>query len=472
LTAATTRRRRQGRLGPLALLLSAAWAWAAPAQAPAPRDAGGDLFRLSRDLRTLSDRVTPAVVQVLTAGYSAAEGALIRERATGSGVILDPEGYVITNAHVVQGARRVQVALAGVSSGPPEARSVLRPPGRLVGAVVVGADQETDLAVLKLDEKGLPALALADSEAVRPGELVLAFGSPLGLENSVTMGVVSGVARQVEPDGRMIYIQTDASINPGNSGGPLVDGQGRVIGINTFILSQSGGSEGLGFAAPSNIVRNVYDQIRRTGRVRRGGIGVRAQTISPTLAAGLGLRQDWGVVLADVAPGGPAARAGLSIADVVLKLDGKVMENARQLEVNLYPRAPGGSVGLEVLRGAERRSFVVTVAERAGDPSRFLDRVTQERNAVERLGMLGLELDEAILALLPGLRARAGVLVTTADRRSGVAPGDVIYAVNQESVTTVEGLRQALSRVDGRSPLVLQVERDGELQFLVIDPEP
>jgi serine protease Do len=272
----------------------------------------------------------------------------------------------------------------------------------------------------------------------------------------------------------MIYVQTDASINPGNSGGPLVDVQGRVVGINTFIYSQSGGSEGIGFAAPSNIVRNVFDQIRRTGRVHRGEIGVRVQTVTPALAAGLGLRQDWGVVLSDVPPDGAAARAGLRIGDLVLKLDGKVMENARQLEVDLYPRVPGGSVSLEVLRGAERLPFVVTVAERPGDPERFADRVTPERNSVARLGVLALDLDEAVALLLPPLRARAGVVVATADGRSGrdpLQPGDVIYSVNQEPVTGVEGLRQVLDRVRPGAPVVLKVERGGELRFLVIEPE-
>jgi serine protease Do len=454
---------------PIATLLLAP---AVQAQAPSSRDVP-ELSRLSRDLRALGDRVTPAVVQILSTGYTAADGALVVERATGSGVILDAAGYVVTNAHVVQGARRVQVALAGLASGPPEARSILKPPGRMVGAVVVGADQETDLAVLKLAEGGLPFLPLGDSEALRPGELVLAFGSPLGLENSVTMGVVSGVARQVRPEDRMIYIQTDASINPGNSGGPLVDAQGRVVGINTFIYSQSGGSEGIGFAAPSNIVRNVYEQIRKTGRVHRGEIGVRAQTITPALASGLGLRQAWGVVLADVLPGGPAARAGLRIGDLVLTLDGKVMENGRQLEVNLYPRAPGASVSMEVQRGEERRTFVVAVAERAGDPERFADRVSAERNAVPRLGVLGLDLDDAVLAMLPALRARAGVVVATADRRSGAGflPGDVIYAVNQESVTGIESLRQVLGRIEPGAPLVLQVERGGELRWVVVEPD-
>jgi serine protease Do len=178
-------------------------------------------------------------------------------------------------------------------------------------------------------------------------------------------------------------------------------------------------------------------------------------------------------VLADVLPDGPAARAGLRIADLVLTLDGKVMENARQLEVNLYPRAPGGSVSLEVLRGRERRTFVVTVAERPGDPQRFADRVSPERNAVGRLGVLGLDLDEALAALLPPLRAGSGVLVAASDSRPGGAPlqpGDVIYAVNQESVRSVESLKEALARLAPMSAFVLQVERGGELRFVVVEP--
>ena len=456
------------------LLVSVLLPAAAAAQAVAPAPAARDLSGLSRDLQALSDRVKPAVVQVLTTGFAAADGQLVKQRVTGSGVVLDADGYVITNAHVVQGARRIQVALAGLASGPPEARSILKAHGRVVGAVVVGMDAETDLAVLKIDEKGLPFMTLGDSEALRPGQLVLAFGSPLGLENSVTLGIISAVARQIRPEDRMIYVQTDASINPGNSGGPLVDGEGRVVGINTFILSQSGGNEGIGFAAPSNIVRYVFDQIRSRGRVHRGEIGVRVQTVTPGLAAGLGLRQEWGVVAADVPPGGAAARAGLRIGDLILKLDGKVMENARQLEVDLYPRPPGGSVNLDVLRGTERLTFVVPIEERPRDPARFADRVSPERNAVAGLGVLALDLDDSVALLLPPLRAKAGVVVATADGRAGpdpLEPGDVIYSVNQEPVTGVESLRQALGRVRPSAPVVLKVEREGELRFLVFEPE-
>jgi serine protease Do len=427
------------------------------------------------------DRVSPAVVQVLVSGYTPAQGPasaglLAATRGTGSGVILDPAGYVVTNAHVVDGARRVQVALAAPRARGAAGRSVLKAPGRLLPARVVGLDHETDLAVLKVEEAGLPSLELGDSEALRQGELVMAFGSPLGLEGSVSLGVVSAVARQLRPEDRMIYVQTDAAVNPGNSGGPLVDVDGRVVGINTLIASQSGGNEGVSFAAPSNIVRTVYDQVRRTGRVRRGEIGVRAQTVTAALAAGLGLGQDRGVVLSDVRPDGPAARAGLRPGDLVLTLDGKPMENARQLEVNLYQRPAGQSVTLEVLRGTAPLTVRVTVTERAGDPARLAALVTPERNVVGPLGILAVDLDAELVALLPGLRGAAGVVVaaTAPDAPSGpdpLLPGDVIYTVNQEPVLSLARLRERLAGLAPGAPIVLHVEREGELRYLTYERE-
>src|SRR6202035_1849530 len=193
---------------------------------------------------------------------------------------------------------------------------------KLLEAKLVGMDREIDLAVLKIDKTGLPHLALGDSERLRQGELVMAFGNPLGLEGSVSMGIVSSTARQIHPDDLMAYIQTDAPINPGNSGGPLIDSHGRLVGINTFILTQSGGSEGLGFAIPSNLVSRVYNQIRREGHVHRGRIGVFAQTITPAMAEGIGLAQDSGVILSDVEPEGQADKAGVKVGDVVLTLNG------------------------------------------------------------------------------------------------------------------------------------------------------
>ena len=376
----------------------------------------GDLRDLSATLETLSETVRPAVVQVFATGYAASQGVvpssgalLSRQQGSGSGVILDSGGYIVTNAHVVANASRIQVELPLSDRTSSGLRSVVRPRGELVGAQVVGVDRETDLAVLKLTvTRPLTALELGDSEALTPGELVMAFGSPLGLANSVSLGIVSAVARQLRADDSMIYIQTDASINPGNSGGPFVDVEGRVVGINTFILSQSGGSEGIGFAVPSNIVRTVYEQIRQFGRVRRGEIGVHPQTITPELARGLSLPQNWGVVLADVYPGGPAATTGLRIGDVILTLDGKTMENARQFQVNLYPRRIGESLDLEVLRGNARVTYSIAPIERRSDPDRFQAMVRPEEHLIPKLGILALNLTPEVSAMLPALREPRG----------------------------------------------------------------
>ena len=225
------------------------------------------LRELSSSLEALTQRVSPAVVQILVSAYGTTPGAarfapdvLSQQRKSGSGVILDPEGYIVTNAHVLRGARQVRVVLSIPADERVKWRSILKPRGEPVSAHIVGVDRQTDLAVLKIEKEGLPSLELGNSDELRPGQLVMAFGSPLGLENTVTLGTVSAVGRQLRPDDPMIYVQTDASINPGNSGGPLVDTNGRVIGINTFILTQSGGSEGLGFAVPSNVVSNVFDR--------------------------------------------------------------------------------------------------------------------------------------------------------------------------------------------------------------------
>jgi serine protease Do len=228
----------------------------------------------------------------------------------------------------------VRVRVADLASG----EGTIAPSGNMLEASVVGIDRETDLAVIRVDRSDLVPLPLGDSDSLHQGQLVMAFGNPLGLENSVSMGVVSSVARQIKPDDTMIYIQTDAPINPGNSGGPLVDADGRVMGLNTFILSQSGGSEGLGFAIPSNIVRNVYQQIRQEGHVHRSEIGVYAQTITPQMAAGLQLGQDWGVLLSDVNPGGPGDVAGLQPGDIVLSLNGKT-EGARWKSISTAIRS-------------------------------------------------------------------------------------------------------------------------------------
>jgi len=449
------------------------------------QQAAPPLATLSTSLQQLADRVGPSVVQVFAAAYTMPDGddergssLLTTERTTGSGVILGSDGYIVTNAHVVAGAIRVQVEIPQTrDEQAPGQRSVLKPRGRLIGAQVVAIDEETDLAVLKVEAAGLPALVLADSDEVRPGQLVMAFGSPLGLDASVSLGVVSAVARQLAPEDPMIYIQTDAPINPGSSGGPLVDTTGRVVGINTLIYSQSGGHEGIGFAAPSNIVKNVFEQIRSTGRVRRGEIGVSAQTITPAMAQGLGLARDWGVVLGDVDPDGPGAAAGLQIGDIVLSLDGKTMENGRQFRVNFYTRGIGTTVTLEVLRGERQLTLRVPVAERADDPMRFAGLVRPEDHLVQKLGILALNVDERLAELLPQLRRRDGVIVAaiSADapvsRQGALRPGDVIHTLNRTKVAHLSDLRAAVAALKPGEPAVLQVERDGQLMFLAFTLE-
>jgi serine protease Do len=441
------------------------------------------LQSFSDSLEALSQRVNRSVVKIVVLGYGIGEESdsrntalLTRQRVSGSGVILTPDGFIATNAHVVQGARRIHVELPLSEKAERESHSVLKPSGAMVNARLVGIDRETDIAVLKIERSGLPHLTLGDSRELRQGQLVMAFGSPLGLQNSVSLGVVSTVARQLRADSAMIYIQTDASINPGNSGGPLVDMSGRVVGLNTMILSQSGGSEGIGFAIPSDIVRNVVDQIRKEGHVHRGQIGASVQTITPLLASGLGLPQDWGVVVADVAPGGPADQAGLQAGDIVLSLNGRTVENARQLEVNLYRFPVGDKVTLEVRRGDRRLALDVSIIAEDDDPQRFADLVDPERNLVPKLGILGIDIDRRITAMLSDLRKPYGIVV--AAKAAGaeaqdvdLRPGDVIHSLNSEPVTTVQALNTALSQAKTGAAVVLQVERDDHLLYVAFEME-
>ena len=439
------------------------------------------LVRLSGSFESLSEQVGPAVVQIFATGYNTMLGStesnlLSREQNSGSGVILDPEGFILTNAHVVQGARRVQVLLARSLRDIPGGTSLLKPRGRMVEAQIVGIDHETDLAVLSIPEEELPFLELGDSDELKQGQLVLAFGSPFGLENSVTLGVVSSVARQFRPEDPVVYIQTDAPINPGNSGGPLVDAHGKVMGINTFIVSQSGGNEGVGFAVPSNIAKNVFTQIRSTGRVARGEIGVYAQTVTATRAEGLGLSQEWGVVLGDVLPGKPADMTGLKVGDLILALNGKIMQNGRQFDVNLYGHGIGDLVRLEVLRGSQKLTFRVRVIEREDDFGHLLEMVTPENSLVPKLGILGLDIDGQIAKILFPPRKLGGVLIAARSPGSPYwqaefLPGDVIYAINGKEVTSLASLRSRLAELQTGDPVVVQVQRQETLRFIAFEIE-
>ncbi len=449
-----------------------------PAAAAAQTARPQALTELSRSFEGLAQKVSPSVVQIFVTGFALPDdnertvgGDPVLERGSGSGVIVSPDGYVVTNAHVVENATRIEVELPFAATGGNAGQSILGRRGRMVGAQVVAIDEETDLAVIKVTARSLPALGFGDSDALRPGQIVLAFGSPLGLSSSVTMGVVSAVARQLTPEDPMIYIQTDASINPGNSGGALVDTEGRLVGINTMILTQSGGNEGIGFAAPSNIVKNIVGQIVKFGRVRRGEIGVNAQTITPLLAEALALPVDAGVILSDVAPGSPAAAAGLQPGDIVTALDGKPMENGRQLRINVYARGVGEQVALDVRRGERSLALRVAVAERENDATRLEDLVGSQQ-AVPRLGVTVLDLTPAIARVLPNLRRNRGAVIARVapdapfSQQGKLLPGDVVYALNGKVVDSAATLGTIAATLKPSGAAVLQVERGGVLLYV------
>ena len=469
---------RSHRSAPFYVLLVCLFFGASPAQAQSAKGPG--LADLSRSLQDLAEKVSPSVVQIFVTGYAVpdesdrtATGDPVIERGSGSGVIVSDDGYVVTNAHVVENATRIEVELPFAATGGNPGRSILGRRGRTLGAQVVAIDEETDLAVLKIAARGLPVMPYGDSDALKPGQIVLAIGSPLGLSSSVTMGVVSAVARQLAPEDPMVYVQTDSAINPGNSGGALVDTEGKLIGINTMILTQSGGSEGIGFAAPSNIVRNVVAQIIKYGRVRRGEIGVHAQTITPLMAEGLGLEVDSGVVLSDVAPGSPAAIAGLRAGDLVTGLDGKPMENGRQFRINVYARGAGERIRVDVRRGGQALSMQVPVAERANNTAR-LEELVGSQIVLPKLGLSVLDLTPTIAQLLPQLRRKAGAVVVrvAADapfsQQGRLETGDVVYALNGKPITSGADLRAASEVLKPSTAVVLHVERDGVLMYLAL----
>jgi serine protease Do len=454
----------------------------AKAMAARPAEPPAVLQQLNSAIEQLTARISPAVVQILVTGYGAVEennrgqtALITREHAIGSGVIVDSDGYIMTNAHVVEGAQRIHVALPMPSVDFPDQIS---PVGkqRIVEARLIGLHKDTDLALLKIDQTGLPTLSLGSRRPVHQGQLVFAMGSPEGLENSVTMGVVSSVARQADPNRPLVYIQTDAPINPGNSGGPLVDSEGYVVGINTFIFSAAGGSEGLGFAIPARIVQFVYENLRKYGHVHRVEIKAGAQTITDSLAKGLGLTRSWGVVIDDVIPGGPAEAAGLKIGDIVIRADGRLIGTLPAFTAALYLHPLDEVLKLDVLRGNEAKTLYIPALEMKDAMDALPELATSRENVVTRLGILALPLDDQLRSMLGTLRNSSGVVVVArvADVLSpvtGLETGDVIHSVNQTSIDSLSSLRAALKQIQPHDPVVLQVERGGGLQWLAFEME-
>jgi serine protease Do len=435
------------------------------------------LRQFNASLVALTNRVSRAVVQIMVTGYGPAieEGDrynVSHQRRIGSGVIVDPEGYILTNVHVIEGAQRIRVSLPE-----PSGTSILDMPAvgkrKVLEAALVGVHKQSDIALLKVEARGLPALPLAATRPVYPGEFVLAIGSPDGLQGSVTMGIVSSVWRQPDPEVPMVYIQTDAPINPGNSGGPLIDLEGSVIGLNTFILSKGGGSEGLGFAVPARIVRFVYDNLRKYGFVQRAEIGVGAQEITPTLAAGLGLARDWGVLISDVVPGGPAAAAGLRLQDIIDAVDERQVTGVPGFAAALYLHPPDEDLKLEVLRGPQRISMVVPAMQHRDEGYDLADFI-DPRNVMEGLGVFMVDLDDRLRRPLSATRKSSGALVIARSPglnvyTSELRPGDILYEINHQSVGSVQQVRAALQPMRPGQAVVLQIERAGQMQYIAFE---
>jgi serine protease Do len=432
----------------------------------------------------LAQRVLPAVVQINVSGFGVREtkdgdedaGVIERQRAIGSGVIVDPDGYIMTNAHVVSGAQRIRVVITPTAAELVPYKSSFLTRQRTFEAKLIGMNRLVDLALVKIEEKNLPYIPLALNFRVQLGQTVLAVGSPEGLEHTVTKGIISAVGRQIEADRPMVYIQTDAPINPGNSGGALVDRDGNLIGLNTFIYSEGGGSEGLGFAIPEPTVWFAYQEFKEHGRIRRAEIGANAQTITPDMAGGLKLSQDWGVIISDVTPGLPSDKAGLRPKDIVLAMDGRPIDSLPKFTVSLYLHRRGQPLQMQVLRKTETVTLAISPLDSPNSVERLSDLIDPQKSLIPSLGVFLLDLNPTIAANLPGVRSSSGVVVAALVDYEPVvsadlAMGDVIRAINGKPVTTTAELRTELARFKPADPVVLEVERQGVFQFVTFEIE-
>jgi serine protease Do len=380
-----------------------------------------------------------------------------QERSLGSGVIISPDGYIVTNNHVVDGGTDIKVSLNNKTEFP---------------ARVVGTDSKTDLAVLKIDKAGLPALPLSDSSKVQVGDVVLAIGNPFGVGQTVTMGIVSATGRDLGIEDYEDFIQTDAAINPGNSGGALVSVDGRLIGINTAIMSRSGGNQGVGFAIPASMARNVTDQIIHGGKVSRAFLGVMIQPVTSDLAKAFKLSQDEGALISDVNPGSPAERAGLKPGDVVVRVDDHAVSDARALRLMIGDMSPGKTVQLGVVRDGVERRYSVTLGEQPSDKgespkviggvssSRALDGVSLEALTPESARQYGLTRN------MKGVVARR-VEPDSAAAKAGLEAGDVILEVNRHPVTSTEDVNRYIHESPTDTALLF-VNHENQTRYLAI----
>ena len=436
------------------------------------------LERMNESIDALTRKVWPSVVQIQVTSYgpreqrtSPGETAVVvgRQRAVGSGFVIDPDGYIMTNAHVVANAQRVQVLLPPTRADGSLA-TALSAKMNVVPARIVGISSEIDLGAAEGRQHEAARLDARDILASAPGETVFAFGSPSGLRHTLTHGLVSAVARQPDPDSPLIYLQTDAPINPGNSGGPLVNVRGEVVGINTFIISQSGGSDGLGFAIPSAMVRTAFRQLKQYGQLRRQEVGMSLQTITPEMAGGLGLARDYGVLVSDVWPRGPAEAAGLQTGDILVSVDGQPAENLPTVNYSFRLRDSTEKVQIVVLRGTTEHTLSVVAVEQKSEFDTMASLADPEKNLVPELGILGIEIDPREVTAASGLRDPYGIVVAAraAGARSEVPlqPRDVIRSLNNTKMYTLNQLRTAVSELKPGAPVTLQVQREGRLMYV------
>jgi serine protease Do len=397
-----------------------------------------------------------------------------RESGLGSGVIVDPSGYILTNNHVVEKATTVKVTLLDK---------------REFTAKVVGADPQTDVAVVKIDAGNLQALPLGNSDSARVGDLCFAIGNPFGYDHTVTMGIVSAKGRSLEGMGHIQnFIQTDAAINPGNSGGALINARGQLIGMNTAIITGGSsfggeaGNIGIGFAVPVNLARTVMDQLIKSGKVSRGYIGVSLQSLTPEVAQGFGLKDTHGAVVADVTPGGPGEKAGLKQGDVITGINGAKIQDSNELTLAVTQHAPGDTVKLDVFRNGQQTTVDVTLGQRPsglewaeGRSNRNNGGNDQDNGNDSNSSARGITVEPLTpdLANQVGVPASVrGVVVDDIDQggpaaESGIGQGDVITSVDRKPVSSVQDFTRLMNAAQGKSVLVT-VNHGGQTRFLVV----
>jgi serine protease Do len=377
-----------------------------------------------------------------------------QQRGVGSGFILSADGFVMTNAHVVDGADEVLVTLSDK---------------REFKARIVGTDRRTDVAVVKLDATGLPFVKIGDSDRLKVGEWVVAIGSPFGLENSVTAGIVSAKGR--DTGDYLPFIQTDVAINPGNSGGPLLNLKGEVVGINSQIFSRSGGYMGIAFAIPIADAMRVSEQLRTSGRVIRGRIGVQIAPVTKEVAESIGLGKPAGALVQNAEAGGPADKAGIEAGDIIVKVDGKPVEKSVDLPRMIGNTKPGTKTTLQVFRRGSTKDITVTVAE--FEPDRPMRRTSDPAASAPQKGALGLAVTDLSDAQKKEMRLRGGVRVEAVEgaaARAGLREGDVILSMDNTEITDVKQFNQLAQKAEKAKAVSVLVRRGEAVNYLVIRP--